>query len=671
MKLLQYEKDNKFFAKQAHDAIERATQLKKYTSVKLAKESPPEPNTLTQREIQVLKSTSVINGITYMPWDDSDGIIPPSDYLYCDPHNLLPLSQEQKMYFSCWKRPSQINTDSPPVMINIISAYSITQSVVTDCSFVASLSVAAAFERRHNKKLITSCIHPQDSSGNPSYQPQGHYVVKLYMNGVARGVHIDDLFPVSADNRLLCSHSTNKSEMWVSLIEKAYMKLNGGYDFPGSNSGIDLHALTGWVPEEITLDKLQPPQIDLTWRRLEDGMSHGRCVATISTGNHSPITQSHMGLHACHAYAVLDVRTLQDGTRLLQLKNPWTRNRWKGKYSPDDKINWTVDKLRQVNYDVLGALQNDNGVFWVDYESVLQYFVVMHVNWDPNLFHYKTIVHDKWEHIYRPMTGYDRYHMNHNPQYYLTVNGTGQLWIMLTKHVTSIQSRNNCFMTCHVYHGTSGCYYPLNQHVVNDAAVSRIFYNEQPLLKGKYCNDPHQRLVMDVKVPGVYKIVISQYEQIREMCYTLKVYGNVPCKLNQIPYHYVHHVAVKGAWNQFTSGGNSQLPTYRSNPQYKLTFLAMGCTKLRFTLDTSSCDLHTNVSVFKNNGNRVQLATVDKVVGTSGNYRNCACCLDLDYMVNVEGEALTLVVSSFHPRQEASFSLGVESTNIGIKLEPL
>jgi calpain-7 len=355
------ERDNKVFGKQAREAIERATQLKKHVQQK-APIAPTPPPSLTQREIAVLKSTSTINGKLYYPWDDSDGIITNTE-LYVDPKGMLELSQEQKNHFSCWKRPSEfVPQGTEPVMINIISAYSITQSVVTDCSFVASLSgmcffntnivVAAAYERKHNKKLISHCVYPQDSDGKPIYNPNGKYAVKLHMNGVARVVVIDDYLPVSSDDRLLCSYSTNRSELWVSLVEKAYMKLNGGYNFPGSNSGIDMHALTGWIPEEIVLGK----EDRNIWNRLVDGHEMGHCVMTISTTQLSTQMENSLGLHSSHAYAILDIRTLKDGTRLLQLKNPWTRRRWKGKFSPDDQTNWTQDRLKEVNYDLLGTL---------------------------------------------------------------------------------------------------------------------------------------------------------------------------------------------------------------------------------------------------------------------------------------------------------------------------
>ena len=210
-------------------------------------------------------------------------------HVYSDPDGLLALSADQVSAKAQYRRPREIlgtpatagadPTDPKPiVMIRKVDPLSVTQDLVSDCSFVCSLCIAAEYEKKFKKQLITKIIYPQNSSGFPQYNAYGKYLVKLFLNGIHRKVVVDDLLPVDPNGNLLCSSGEcgpAGMELWVSIIEKAYMKVNGGYDFPGSNSGIDLYALTGWIPEHVyfqnpTTDNQPRTDFTLDHRQSED-----------------------------------------------------------------------------------------------------------------------------------------------------------------------------------------------------------------------------------------------------------------------------------------------------------------------------------------------------------------------------------------------------------------
>jgi calpain-7 len=230
-----------------------------------------------------------MNGKIFMPWLPGEETRERFrfDHQYVDPDGLLPLSPSQIAAGVEWRRPSEVIVSEKPVMIQSIDPLSIQQHFVSDCSFVCSLCIASAYEAKFKKRLITSIIFPQNSSNMPVYNAYGKYIVKLLINGVKRKVVVDDRLPYSPNNgRWACSSTINLNELWISIIEKAYMKVNGGYDFPGSNSDVDLFALTGWIPEHLyfqeegeTDEKQDHTQsADRGWQRIKSAHKYGDCL---------------------------------------------------------------------------------------------------------------------------------------------------------------------------------------------------------------------------------------------------------------------------------------------------------------------------------------------------------------------------------------------------------
>ncbi|KAL8615723.1 hypothetical protein ACOMHN_007476 [Nucella lapillus] len=602
------------------------------------------PSSYSKDEIAVLRQTSRINGREYVPFMTVDnrekfGCLD----VYSDKDGRLALSPKQTQQFGRWARPSEYCQD--PCLIYAVSSFSIRQTVVSDCSFVASLAISAQYEKRFRKKLITSIIYPQNRNGEPVYNPCGKYMVKLNINGVWRKVIVDDLLPMSKYGDLLCSFSNNKNELWVSILEKAYMKVMGGYDFPGSNSNIDLHALTEWIPERVAI-RPGSSEFDANkeFMRLLDRFHQGHCLVTVATGELSEVEADRAGLVPTHAYAMLDVRDIK-GKKLFMLKNPWNHLRWKGNYSEKDLAHWTPDLQKALNYDPKSAQMFDNGVFWIDYDSLCRFFDVFYINWNPDLFQFTTCLHHTWTSKEGPKK--DSYNMSDNPQYRLELktSQSAAVWILLTRHIVDKAdfADNKEFITVLVYKtGGKKIFYP---------------YDPPPYKDGIRINSPHYLCKMvEGKPTEPYTLVISQYEKNSTIHYTLRVYATCDFSLTRFidPYKSQYEKKITGEWKGASAGGcANNRDSYTSNPLYQVK------------IDNSSNDNHLMIELRgpKQYSVGFEVITVSENVPnapgafkrtTSGDFRPGFCVLQLS---NISGGAYNIRPCTFRPGKEGPFFL--------------
>ncbi|KAJ1779143.1 cysteine protease [Coemansia sp. RSA 2523] len=600
--------------------------------------SPPYTNgthteRLTEDETQVVRITSHINGLTFLPWlenDKSENFVMPS--YFTDKDGLLTLSRKQQRKLWQWRRASHLY--GHPQIFGQHGCGHIVQETVTDCSFVAALCVSVEYEHRFKRQLITQHVYPKGRNGMPEFNPAGKYMVKLFVNGLWRRVVIDDLLPVGETGKLLCTYSVT-GDIGQSLMEKAFLKVMGGYDFPGSNASTDLHVLTGWIPEHVFVQD-QAFDAERTWTRMHDGLEQGSVLLTIATGEMGSDVAASLGLVPSHAYAVLDAREVC-GHQLLRVKNPWNSLRWTGAFSHADQISWTPDLMRALDYDPKTE-HDDQGIFWIDFASVCHRFDAIHLNWNPRVFAHQASVHFSWNMDMGPRQALHDF--SANPQYTLVAeHGTAEVWILLSKHLLKTEE-NVDFIALHVYDNTNG---------------RRVYEPRAALHIGEYVNTQHVLVQLTARQGEKYTLVVAQREKTKPLHFTLRALSSTPVRLVQAPVP-MYCEDVTGQWGSASAGGNTASPRYMDNPQFQITIPPNApLTSGIITLETAHKH-PVNIRVFRG-GFLVTRVLEINTVATSGKYRSQFCTCELEALE--PGSSYTVVVSTFEPFMFSRFKLRI------------
>ncbi|OJD21454.1 hypothetical protein ACJ73_07203 [Blastomyces percursus] len=626
---------------------------------------PVSTRNLSNREQIILLEASKLNGFVFPPWsavpNASEFELEEDDELFMDSCDL-PLSGLQREIFNGWKRPAEIlgigeankdDAEIPTPVMGAIHPIDLVQDVTTDCSVVASLCAAISqVERGYSKTLAIKFYPSEEETFSPKLSQSGKYMFRMHFNGCYRKVVIDDRLPSSKTSRFLhVVDRKNPALLWPALVEKAYLKVRGGYDFPGSNSGTDLWILTGWIPEQIFLhdEDVIPDQL---WKRLFNAFNYGDVLITVGTGSLTEREEEELGLVSVHDYAILDIQEV-NGRRQFLVKNPWAAGSiWKGigqSHHPAPAGNDGENKYdQQQSHRTLSP-----GTFWTDCDKLLQNFENLYLNWNPTLFSYRQDIHFTWDlssasSVPGCLAG--------NPQFAVGSKAGGSVWLLLSRHFHSgdyIRTRNQLidvssesdepgFISLYVFKkdGQRVC--------VSDGAFRR----------GPYVDSPNTLMRFEMPPNTVYTVVAAEQSLRRSsQNFSLSGFSTAPLSISHATEEYGHVRKLPAAWTTSTAGGNADSARYPTNPQFRIDILEP--CNIAVTLETEDPELAAHVKVMWSDGKRVSSVRSRDVVFDSGDYRRGCAFAEHSGLTN---GSFTVVCSTFAPDQLGKFTLWIKTT---------
>lgn len=242
-----------------------------------------------------------------------------------------------------WRRPYDI-TSKPEFFINTAHRRDPGQGELSDCWFVVAIASITSHQQIFQRVVPVN----QTFEKNQGYAGIFHF--RFWQFGVWYDVVIDDYLPFNEQtNQPYCSWNRQEpDEFWVALIEKAYAKINGGYQ--NMNGGAPIEAFTDFTAGVEQRFKLNESieERKAFFHFLMDSLKHSCLMAcSINPQNDGSDFEEikSNGLVVGHSYSITAARYLQVKKELLpmiRLRNPWANEiEWAGAWHDRDK-RWTT-----------------------------------------------------------------------------------------------------------------------------------------------------------------------------------------------------------------------------------------------------------------------------------------------------------------------------------------
>ncbi|RUS72090.1 hypothetical protein EGW08_020151 [Elysia chlorotica] len=319
-----------------------------------------------------------------------------------------------------WKRPHELSLH-PVLIADGTSRHDMKQGDLNDCWFLSTLSLVA-----EKPQLISKIIQADPNFGSTEYS--GIFHCRFWQFGSWTEVFVDDLLP-TVDGNLLFARSSDPNEFWVSLVEKAYAKLNKSYAALEYGFEADAYTdLTGGLAEWYTPAALRENDFYLMRAAFQCGAVIG-CLSVDrqdASGKKGPTR----GMVPNHSYVVTgaaEVPYVDVAVKLIRMRNPWGDTEWQGEWC-DGGDEWK--RVPETIKRELEVTSKDDGEFWMSFGDFRREYSNMIIcNMSPDFDHdgisdkaaYQLLLKGRWE-ADRNAGGWlecDTFHLN--PQYQLVV----------------------------------------------------------------------------------------------------------------------------------------------------------------------------------------------------------------------------------------------------------